>query len=133
MLGIYNAQTQDALFHTTTQTVDTDTVIPFVDEFARHYYPPFMKTQQRCYLILDNASIHRSKRFQAQRQRWFMDGIIVHFLPPYSPELNRIEVLWRMIKYEWLPIHAYESLDKLQRSLTELFELIGDKYAISFS
>ncbi|MGZ5009025.1 MAG: transposase [Methylobacter sp.] len=24
------------------------------------------------------------------------------FLPPYSPELNHIEVLWKKIKYGWL-------------------------------
>jgi transposase len=28
--------------------------------------------------------------------------LILKYLPPYSPELNLIEILWRHIKYRWL-------------------------------
>lgn len=28
---------------------------------------------------------------------------------PYSPELNLIEILWRQMKYAWLPLSAYLS------------------------
>ncbi len=26
-------------------------------------------------------------------------GVTLYFLPPYSPELNRIEKLWHLVKY----------------------------------
>jgi len=26
------------------------------------------------------------------------------FLPPYSPELNRIEALWRLMKHRWMTL-----------------------------
>ncbi len=29
-------------------------------------------------------------------------GMQFYFLPPYSPELKRIEILWKKMKYEWL-------------------------------
>ena len=32
-------------------------------------------------------------------ERWLAKGVGVHFLPPYCPELNQIEILWRKIKY----------------------------------
>jgi hypothetical protein len=33
--------------------------------------------------------------------------LIIKYLPPYSPELNLIEILWRFMKYYWLPFSAY--------------------------
>jgi transposase len=32
--------------------------------------------------------------------------LIIKYLPPYSPELNLIEILWRRIKYTWLPFSS---------------------------
>ncbi|WP_157648304.1 IS3 family transposase, partial [Burkholderia ubonensis] len=32
--------------------------------------------------------------------------LTLYFLPPYSPELNRIEKLWHKMKYEWLAFKA---------------------------
>jgi transposase len=39
--------------------------------------------------------------------RWAEHWDVHLFLPPYSPELNLIEILWRKMKYEWLEWHAY--------------------------
>ena len=38
------------------------------------------------------------------------------YLPPYSPELNLIEILWRRIKYTWLPFSAYACLNALSEA-----------------
>jgi transposase len=49
---------------------------------------------RRIHLVLDNFGIHKSKktqRYLAEHGDLFM----LHFLPPYSPEHNRIERLWR--------------------------------------
>lgn len=35
-------------------------------------------------------------------------GLFIYYLPPYSPELNLIEILWSFIKYAWLPFNAYK-------------------------
>ncbi|MDR1180459.1 MAG: transposase, partial [Bacteroidales bacterium] len=35
------------------------------------------------------------------------------FLPPYSPELNKIEILWRFIKYKWLPFEPFLNFQNL--------------------
>ena len=59
--------------------------------------------------IVDNASIHKSKKMQAWRDLLEQDfNLTLYFLPPYSPELNRIEMLWRSMKYQsrefkWMP------------------------------
>jgi transposase len=56
----------------------------------------------------------------------------VHFLPPYCPELNRIEILWRKIKYDWLPFSAYTSFAALKAALLDIFSNVGSKYQITF-
>ena len=49
-------------------------------------------------LILDNASIHKTKivREYCEDKR-----IILVYLPPYSPEYNYIEKIWKMVKREF--------------------------------
>ena len=44
-----------------------------------------------CVVVMDNASFHRKTRLLPAAQK---AGIILIFLPPYSPELNPIEHFW---------------------------------------
>jgi transposase len=53
-------------------------------------------------------------------------------LPTYSPELNLIEIVWRKIKYEWLPLSAYESFKSLWSGLSDIIPKIGLEYNIYF-
>ncbi len=68
-------------------------------------------------VYVDNASMHRSARFREQCDDWFLKKWVVVYLPPYSPELNIIEILWKKIKYEWISCHAYETFEKLTDSV----------------
>ncbi len=54
------------------------------------------------------------------------------FLPSYSPELNLIEMLWKKIKYEWLPMDIYGSFKTMSEGLFEVLKGIGSKYRITF-
>jgi len=53
-------------------------------------------------VILDNASIHKAKAIQPLLKILATRGLTLYFLPPYSPELNRIEKLWHKMKYVWM-------------------------------
>jgi len=57
-------------------------------------------------VILDNASVHTAKALQPYLKLLRNQGLKLYFLPPYSPELNRIEKLWHKMKYEWLAFKA---------------------------
>jgi len=84
-------------------------------------------------VVLDQAPIHTSEEFQDYAEEVRPLGLILFFLPAYCPELNLIEILWRKIKYEWLPFSAYDSLKALKDALTEIFQGLGSKYQIGFS
>lgn len=46
-------------------------------------------------LVLDNASYHRAKAVRALAGQL---GVELLFLPPYSPNLNLIERVWKLVK-----------------------------------
>ena len=46
-------------------------------------------------LVLDNSSVHKAK---GVLDALVEKGVIILFLPPYSPDLNPIEMLWSKMK-----------------------------------
>lgn len=45
-------------------------------------------------VVLDNARIHTAGLIQHMRPVWEVEGLILFFLPPYSPHLNIAETVW---------------------------------------
>ncbi len=84
-------------------------------------------------LVLDNASIHTSAEFKENISRWREKGLTIVHIAPYSPELNIIEIVWRKIKYEWMPFSAYESFQTLKDSLFNILANIGKSYIVEFA
>lgn len=82
-------------------------------------------------VILDNASIHTSKKLEPYWQLLKEKGMQFYFLPPYSPELNRIEVLWRKMKYEWLPFKQMEP-NELEEAVDTINSGFGSEYKLTF-
>jgi transposase len=125
VLGFFNLHNQ---FHSFAfqGPIDTGTVIHCFDLFNNLRQKPAL-------VIIDNAPIHTSDEFEEELERWEQDDLYVKFLPAYSPELNLIEILWRKIKYEWLPLDAYQDFKTMTNALFEVISGIGSKYRITFS
>ncbi len=70
-----------------------------------------------CIVVVDNASAHTSKAVQAVAPLLAAAGVTLYYLPPYSPELNRIEEVWRQIKYQNLPVRSYRTLADLRAAV----------------
>ena len=58
-------------------------------------------------IIQDNASAHRSLLAQQQWERWQQQDLLIFFLPPYSPQMNRIEDEWLNIKRDELASQVF--------------------------
>ena len=83
-------------------------------------------------MFLDNASVQKSQAFIQHMPQWVKRGLIIKYLPPYSPELNLIEILWRFMKYYWIPFSAYMSLQGLLQAVEDILQRFGTDYAIAF-
>lgn len=107
---------------------------PVNSEFVIHCFNAYCAQRRKpCLIVIDNAPMHRSAAFEAKLKEWEKDGMYLLFLPPYCPELNLIELLWRRLKYEWLPLSAYESFKQLSEVLEETLKEVGSKYLLSFA
>jgi len=84
-------------------------------------------------VVIDHASIHTSEECEDRSPYWKKQGLILKYLPPYSPELNLIEILWRRIKYTWLPFSAYTCLTALSEALAAILSGVGSEYQITFA
>lgn len=107
--------------------VDSHLVLGCFREFAAE-----RKSRKRKLIVLDNAPIHRSAEFESELEDLAELGIDVMFLPSYSPELNLIEILWKKIKYEWLPLDIYGNFKTMSDGLFETLKGIGSKYHVTF-
>lgn len=108
------------------QSIDSGFVVASISQWVASLSKPTV-------LVLDNAPIHRSKRFQAELAGWQTQGLYVFFLPAYSPHLNKAEILWRKIKYEWLDISAYASYESLKSAVQHILANFGQEYQIRFA
>ncbi len=68
-------------------------------------------------VFADRASIHTCNVVFAEKENWKKCGLIVVYLPPYSPELNPMEGKWRQLKYNDLPERHFENKEDLRRGV----------------
>lgn len=123
----------EGFFYPHEGSVTSQVVIDAFEDFGQHYAEHYRQTKRPCIVIIDNAPVHTSAAFLKKREEWYSYGIGVHFLPAYSPELNLIEILWRKMKYEWLPFTAYSNYQSLKSEVLNVLDQVGKKYTMTFS
>ncbi len=125
VLGLLSASCE--LFQNTYEgTINSSTIIDFLDQFCK-------TITKKTIVVLGNAPIHKSKLFQQNLSKWEEQDLYIYFIPPYSPELNQIEIRWRFIKYKWLPLQAFVNFQTLKDNLKNVLHNIGTKYIINFN
>jgi transposase len=72
-------------------------------------------------LVMDNAGYHKSRLVKA----WFarhVDRILVLTLPPYSPDLNLIERVWRLLKHQLACHRFWNDIESLRERVRFLLD-----------
>jgi transposase len=73
------------------------------------------------HLVLDNFRIHSSRAVEAARKRWG-DQVQFHFLPPYCPDYNRIERLWKDLHDNVTRNHTCRKMPELMHNVNDYLE-----------
>ena len=88
------------------------TFVEFLKELRQEY--------GRLIILLDNASYHRYRAVN-EFVKSTCGEIKLAYLPPYTPQLNPIEIQWRVLK-EMLAGRYFESTDDLVGAITDLID-----------
>jgi transposase len=76
----------------------------------------------KIYIISDNARYYRNKELS----EWVKGTKITQiFLPPYSPNLNLIERLWRFLRKKVINTHFYRTKELFRKAILNFFDNIA--------
>ena len=113
VLGAYCLQTHEHLFILTSDNINQEKLVEFLG-LLRAKHPD----QGQIYLILDNARYHHAHTVQAAARQ---QQIRLEYLPPYSPNLNPIERLWKFVRKKFFKDRYRETFAKFCTQLEDFF------------
>jgi len=95
--------------------VNTDMMNLYLEQMSLAY------AGEEIVIIMDQAGWHKSKYLVVP------ENIDIIYLPPYSPELNPIERLWKHMKTNYIHNRVFESLKHMMALMVDVFaELNSD-------
>lgn len=109
--GAINLETLD-VFHREFEKINGKSFVEFLKVMEEEWCPKAPKI----HFIVDRGSCHTSKEVKAYLRS---SRIVLHYLPPYSPNLNPIERLWKIM-------HEYVSNNVYYRKKEEFIEAIRE-------
>lgn len=111
---------------TTQESINADNVVEYLDLMS-------FSVKKKTVVVLDNASVHRNRKIKELRKIWEDRGLFLFYLPPYSPELNPAEILWRVLKCKWLRPVDYTTTDSLFYATNSALAAVGNILKVNYS
>ena len=108
-------------------TLKSKTFLKLMDWQATQAQAHFQATGQISVIVLDNASVHKSRLTIAATERWQSQGLLLFFLPPYNPQMNRIEDEWLHLKRDELASRVFEDEVDLANAIMTGIETRGNR------
>jgi len=99
------------------ETLNGITTIAFLRQLEEAY-----PTMSKVHVFCDNASYYRSSEVKEYLKH---SKIELHFLPPYSPNLNPIERLWKWMKEVVVYNTYYEEFEAFKEAIFGFFETLN--------
>jgi transposase len=116
ILGAINAITHKPTTLITEDNCDQEMVKQHLAEIRKDY-----QSKGKIYAFLDNARYNHSKTVGKEAKRL---NVKLIFLPPYSPNLNLIERLWKFLKKKIRKNVYYNTFEKFKKAISEFFKNI---------
>ena len=68
-------------------------------------------------IVLDNYSVHKSQVVKAALPSLEAANVFLFYLPAYSPELSKIEPIWRSVKGHGMPYRSQTVLGQMKQTV----------------
>jgi transposase len=121
VLGAWNAVTRQLVRITNATVVNAETMCALLRALAG------LGLAGPITLFVDNARYQHCKLVMALAQEL---GIRLEFLPSYSPNLNRIERLWKFVKKKVLYGRHYATFADFQRAIDGCLDKVPTDYPV---
>jgi transposase len=117
--GLYNPYTQETIvtYHT---TINAQAVIATFEKLKMEH-----PDTPKLFTFSDNAKYYVSKLVKAYLAE--NPRIQLIHLPPYSPNLNLIERLWKYLRKTVIHPHYYEKFEQFSAAIQDFFDNIKDR------
>ena len=99
------------------QTLNAESTIRFFQKIEWAY-----PCKRKIHVFCDNAPYYRNK---AVKQYLETSKTSLHFLPPYSPNLNPIERLWKWMKERVIYNNYYEHFEDFREAIFGFFAVLS--------
>lgn len=119
VLGALNSQTKEVITVTNDTYINSESVCELLEKLRKKH------PSQPITLFLDNAKYQKCKLVYDRSKEL---GIELLHLPPYSPNLNLIERLWKWLKKKCLYSRYYEKFADFKRAISTTLELTHTDY-----
>jgi transposase len=118
VLGAVDSHSKEIISIKNTGYINALTMCELMEKIRNQY------VEDSITLILDNA---RYQRCKAVMQKADELNIELLFLPSYSPNLNLIERLWKLVKKRCLANRYYENFDKFKNAIDHCLDKLSNE------
>lgn len=112
--GVLDIEKMETVVHFA-ETLNTQTTRELFDKIQAAY-----PDKKKIYLIVDNARYYKNKELRTYLRKRRC-RIKIHFLPPYSPNLNLIERLWHFMKKYIIGTKRRQTFKEFEQDIADFF------------
>ena len=126
-LNIFGLISRNNQCHWTTseKNINAHFIVNYLDDMS-------LRISKHTFIVLDNATVHTSKKFRERLKCWQQRGLYIFYLPPYCPHLNIAETLWRVLKTRWMTAEDYIENDMIDYAVNRWLASVGTNLKIKF-
>jgi transposase len=118
VMGAVNISEPDNAHFMKFERVDSEAFILFLKTNL------ILNNNKKIIIYCDNAPYHKSQKVKDFANQ-YSNKIEIRYIPPYSPNLNPIERLWKFVRKKVINNYYYKTFEKFKDSIWSFFKDIG--------